>query len=304
MANQNTQQAWSYDDTSIREDLLDIITNLDPTESNFMDSVQTTTATAVVHQWLKDTLDVPGVNANIEGFDVTNSQVSMTNPTRASNLIQNFAKVWKLSGTELDTLHAGFSSRKALEIQKKLRALKNDMEFAFIRGTGVTGNGTNLADQLVGVKASITTNATTQSGITLTETILVNYLQNTWTKGGKVNALYVGGALKTRITSFSGNNVRNTDATGKALINSVNVYQGDFGAPLIEVKLHRYVTVSGDLNSDILGLEEDTWGVSFLRKPTNEALAKIGDNERGLLTARATVEARAEQVNFIGKAHF
>lgn len=295
-----TIAAWSFDDKAIREDLLDILTNIDPTESNFMDSVPTTTAAAVLHEWLVDTLDTPGDNAQIEGAD--SGTPSMTNPTRANNLVQNFQKTWKVSNTELAVTHAGFSSRKALEVQKKLKALKNDMEFAFIRGTGATGNGTNVATRLKGVKTAITTNSTSQSGITLTEAILVSYLQNSWNSGGKVNALYVGATHKTRITGFSGNNVRNTDATGKALINTINVYQGDFGAPMIEVKLHRYIVQSGDVNNDILGLQEDTWGVSYLRKPASNDLAPTGDAQKGFLVAEATVEYRAEKANFKGLA--
>lgn len=297
-----TIAAWSYDDKAIREDLLDVLTNIDPTESNFIDAVGTTTGQAVLHEWPVDTLDTPADNAAVEGADQTTP--SHTNPTRANNLMQIFTKGWKVSGTELATNHAGFSDRKAYEIGKKLKSLKNDLEFGFIRGTGATGNGTNTASRLKGVKTAITTNSTSQSGVSLSENILVSYLQNSWTQGGKVNAIYTGAALKTRISGFSANNTRWVNAEEKKLTNTINVYASDFGAPLIEIKLHRYVTVSGDVNNDILGLQEDTWAVSWLRKPFNKDLAPTGDAEKGELIAEGTVEYRAEKANFLGKAHF
>jgi hypothetical protein len=297
-----TTAAWSFDDKAIREDLLDILTNIDPTESNFMDSVPTTQSTAVLHEWLTDTLDAPGDNANIEGADLPT--VALTNPGRANNKVQNFQKSWKVTGTEMAVTHAGFSSRKALEVQKKLKSLKNDMEYTFIRGTAATGDGSTTATRLKGVKSAISTLSTSQSGVSLSETILNQYLQNSWTNGGRVNALYVGGVLKQRITGFSANNTRTIDATGKTLINTINVYQGDFGAPLVEVKLHRYITVANDANYDIVGLQEDTWAVSYLRKPQNMDIAPTGDAVKGLLVAEATIEYRAEKANFKALAHY
>lgn len=299
---QNTQKAWSYDDKAIREDLLDVLTNIDPTEHNLMDLVSTTDAHGVLHEWPVDTLDAPGDNAAIEGADA--STASMTNPTRVQNLTQIFAKPYVISGTELAVNTAGFSNRKAYEIGKKMKALKNDMEFAFIRGTGATGNGTNTATRLKGVKAFIATNATAQSGVSLSEGILISYLSNSWTNGGKVDNIFVGSVLKQRISGFSANNTRFVGADEKKLVNTINLYATDFGAEVVEVKLHRYVTQSGDTNNDVLGLQSDTWAVSYLRKPFNKDLAPTGDAEKGELIAEATLESRAEKANFKGTAHF
>lgn len=298
---QNTQKAWSYDDSAIREDLLDVMTNIDPTEHNFQDLVAVATANAVLHQWPVDTLDAPGDNAAVEGADAATA--SMTNPTRVTNLTQVFTKPYVVSGTELAAVQAGFTDRKAYEISKKLKALKNDIEYAVVRGSAATGNGTNTASRLKGAKNFITTNATAQSGVSLTEAILISYLSNSWTQGGRVDNILVGATLKQRIDGFSGNNTRFVGADEKKLVNTINLYSSSFGAEVIEVKLHRYVTVAGDTNNDILGIQSDTWGVAWLRKPFNKDLAPTGDAEKGMLIAEGTLEARAEKANFIGKAH-
>jgi hypothetical protein len=301
MANQNTIKAWTYDDAAIREDLLDVMTNIDPTEHNFQDLVGTASAFAVLHQWPTDTLDAPGDNAAVEGADA--STASITNPTRVSNITQVFTKPYIVSGTEQSVKQAGFTDRKAYEISKKLKALKNDIEYALVRGSSVTGSGTNTASRLKGVKNFISTNSTAQSGVSLSEAILISYLSLSWAQGGRVDNVLVGSTLKQRISGFSGNNTRYVGADEKKLVNTINLYASDFGAEVIEVKLHRYVTVSGDVNADVLGIESDTWAVAWLRKPFNKDLAPTGDAEKGMLIAEGTLEARAEKANFQGLKH-
>lgn len=296
-----TIKAWSYDDKAIREDLLDVMTNIDPTEHNFQDIIGTSSSQAVLHEWPTDTLDTVGDNAAIEGDDA--AAASMTNPTRIQNVTQIFTKPYIVTGTELVVNQAGYKSRKTYEISKKLKALKNDIELALLRGSSVTGNGTNVARRLKGAKNFISTNATSQSGISLTESILINYLSLAWTQGGRVDNLLVGPTLKQRIDGFSGNNTRYVGADEKKLVNTINLYSTSFGAEVVEVKLHRYMTISGDVNNDIMGIQSDLWAVAWLRKPFNKDLAPTGDAEKGELIAETTLESKAEKGNFLGIKH-
>lgn len=298
----STIKAWTYDDKAIREDLLDVMTNIDPTEHNFQDLIGSSSAEAVLHEWPIDVLDAPGDNAAIEGADA--GTASMTNPTRVQNLTQIFTKPYIVTGTEAQVQQAGFSDRKSYEINKKLKALKNDIEYTFVRGSSATGAGTNVASRLKGAKNFITTNSTSQSGISLTEAILISYLSLSWTNGGRVDNLLVGSVLKQRISGFSANNTRFVGADEKKLVNTINLYATDFGAEVVEVKLHRYMTVSGDVNNDIMGIQADTWAAAWLRKPFNKDLAPTGDAEKGMLIAEGTLEARAEKANFLGIKHF
>lgn len=290
-----TTAAWTYDDLAVREDLLDLMTNIDPTETQLMTGLQSSTAEAPLHQWPVDILDTPGTNSATEGADA--GTASITNPTRGTNWCQIVTKPYIVSGSELEANHAGFADRKSYEIDKKMKALKNDYEFALMRGTVATGSGSG-ARTMNGVKASITTLATNPSGVSLSETMLNAYLGNAWEQGGKVNAIYVGRVLKQRISGFTAGNTKNVDANDKRLINSVNVYESDFGAPMIKIFLHRYVTTSGDTNYDIVGLDESTWATAWFRKPFNKDLAPTGDAEKGMLIAEGTLEARAEKGNF------
>ena len=109
--------------------------------------------------------------------------------------------------------------------------------------------------------------------------------------------------LKQRISGFSGNQTRFVGADEKKLVNTINLYSTDFGAEVVEVKLHRYVTISGDVNNDIMGIQADTWATAWFRKPFNKDLAPTGDADKGMLIAEGTLEARAEKANFIGIKH-
>lgn len=296
----NSPVGQTYDDAAVREDLLDLMTNIDPTETQLMTGLQSTTAEAPLHQWPVDTLDIAGTNTAAEAADA--GTANLTNPTRVANWCQIVTKPYVVSGTEMAATHAGFTDRKSYEINKKMKSLKNDYEFALMRGSLATGTG-SAGRQMKGVKSAITTLATSQSGVSFSETTLIAYLGNSWDRGGRVNAIYVGRTLKGRISGFTAGNTKNVDANDKRLVNSINVYESDFGAPMIKIFLHRYVTTSGDVNNDIVGLDETTWATAWFRKPFNKDLAPTGDAEKGMLIAEGTLEYRAEQANFLGQRH-
>ncbi len=296
----NSPVGQTYDDAAVREDLLDLMTNIDPTETQLMTGLQSTTAEAPLHQWPVDTLDIAGTNTAAEAADA--GTANLTNPTRVANWCQIVTKPYVVSGTEMAATHAGFTDRKSYEINKKMKSLKNDYEFALMRGSLATGTG-SAGRQMKGVKSAITTLATSQSGVSFSETTLIAYLGNSWDRGGRVNAIYVGRTLKGRISGFTAGNTKNVDANDKRLVNSINVYESDFGAPMIKIFLHRYVTTSGDVHNDIVGLDETTWATAWFRKPFNKDLAPTGDAEKGMLIAEGTLEYRAEQANFLGQRH-
>lgn len=293
---------FTYDNAARREDLLNILTNIDPTETQFFTGVAKTSATNTLHEWPVDTLPTVGDNAQIEGASAIAD--SGTNPGRAVNVTQIFERVAKVSGTEESVTSAGFSSRMAYEVEKEMKKIKNDIEFALIRGSIASGTG-SAARRLKGVKNWITTNTSGHSGATFTETMLNDYFQLSWNRGGKVNAIYTPMSGKRRISSFTAGSTKNVDASDRRLINSVDVYESD-AAGITMLFPHRYVTQSGDYvgaasatSFAVLGLQEDTWAVATLRPLKATDLAKDGDNEKKMLVTELTLESRAQHGNFL-----
>lgn len=293
----NTGAASTYLDPVNRESLLDVITNISPTETQLYTGLQRSTASQPRHEWPRDTLNAAAVNAADEGADA--GAGGNTNPTREANYTQIVKKVYEVTETERATDSAGFNDRLSYEMMKAMKEWKNDAEFALVRGSLATGNN-STARQLEGVKNAITTHATSASGVSLSETMLNNYFENVWNSGGNVDEVYVDGTLKRRISGFTGGATKNIDAEDKRLVNSVDVYESDFG--LVKVFLHRHVTAGSDVNNDIIGIQSDKWAVAHLREPKRETLAKVGDATREMIIGEFTLECRAENANFLTQA--
>lgn len=294
----NTQ--YTYDDRAVREDLLDVISNIDPTETQLMTGLGTSKASSALHEWPVDTLGGAASNAQVEGYDASGQ--ARTAPTRVNNRTQIVGKDVVVSDTERAVNTAGFSDRFQYELEKMMKELKNDFEFALVRGSLASGSG-SVARQMTGLKVAITTNATSQSGVSLSENTLNDYIQNAWSTGGKIDEIYVGMRLKRRISQFTAGNTKEIAADDKRLVNSVNVYEADASPTPIKIFSHRHVTTSGDTNFDIFGIQSDLYKVAWLREPHYKPLGATGDNTKGLLTGEGTLEYRAEKSSFIGQRH-
>ena len=73
------------------------------------------------------------------------------------------------------------------------------------------------------------------------------------------------------------------------MVAAVDVYQSD-AASNVKLFKHRYVTVSGDTNYDLVGIDEDMFKIAYLRKPAIKPLAKTGDATKEFLVGELTLE--------------
>lgn len=293
---------WTYDDTSRREDLLGIITNLDPQETQLVSGLGTSSAKDIFHIWLIDTLKTAAYNGFVEG--VAPSYADRTDPARIQNVCQISQVAYSVSDTERAQMASdAFSDRYTYEATKAFKELKNDMEFALMRGTLVSGTGT-AARGLRGLKNSLSL-VTAQSLVSLTEAMLNDYFQNVWNVGTTVNAVYAPMYLKRKISGFTAGSTKNIDASDKRLVASVDIYQGD-AAPNVKLFAHRYVTLASEvasLNYDIVGINEDLFKVAYLRKPKTVEMAKTQDATSGTVISEYTLENRHYNAGFVAKNH-
>ncbi len=304
---------FTYPDGARRESLLDIVVNIDPTEHQLVSGLQRSSASNTLHEWVEDTLEAVGDNAQAEG--ATAPVDGASNPSRKQNITQIFAKTAKVSGTEQAVNRVG-GDRMAYEITKKLKALKNDIEYALVRGSIASGvastSGSGSERRLKGIKSWITTNTTNYSGATLIESTLNDMFESVWNASGKeVNAVYTSMKGKRRISSFTAGSTKNVNADDKRLVNAVDVYQSD-AARMVKLFAHRYVTVTGDYTAaatpgfDVLALNEGSWAIAYLtgREPKSKDLAVTGDYVAKEILTELTLEARGEKANYYGKLFF
>lgn len=294
---------FTYPDVARRESLLDVMNMLDPTDTQLLSGLRQSSTSNTLHEWTIDTLESVGDNSQPEGGDAP-ADVS-NDPTRPQNITQIFAKTAKISGSELAVDRVG-GNRMSREIMKKMKALKNDIEFALVRGTiasGVASTSTASSRRLRGIKSWITTNTSNYSGATFTETTANDMFETVWQAGGEVNAMYLPMKGKRRAASWSGSATdRNINVSDRRLINSVDVYVAD-SAKMVKLFPHRHVTVSGDYGTtstpgfDVLALQEDMWAVAFYRKPKTQDLAITGDFEAKEILTELTLESRNQAAN-------
>jgi len=285
-------QTFTYTDAAIREDLLDLIVNIDPEEDQLYVGLQKHSASQPYHQWLTDTLAAVGTVARTEGFDPT--YADRTNPVRKANYTQIISAEFQVTDSERNSNTAGFKDRYTYEMQKAMLEWRRYAEYAIVRGSLVSGTG-SAARQMAGVFAQISTLATNAASVSLSENMLNSYLQNAWAQGGNVDTVLVGGTLKRRISTFTNTNTRFVDATASNVNNTINVYDSDFGR--VEIHKHRYVTIAGE-NPSIVGLQKDKWAVAHLDQPHYQEIPRTGYSSKGMIVGELTLEALNEKSSF------
>ena len=284
--------AVPYDDGAMREDLLAILQNISPTETQLTSGLGTSQATSIRHETLVDTLGAVKVNAHYDGAAATFNE--LTNPSRLYNYTQIFKQGFRVSDTDRSVNTASFSDRYQYEATKALKLIKNDMEYAMMRGSMASGSGSNVIRQLRGLKLSLSL-VTLQSATSLTDTILNDIFQMIWTNTGiQANAVYGDMYIKRKISGFTAGATKYFTQDDRRLINAIDVYQAD-AASMVKLFPHRYVTVSTDTNHDVVAINEDFFKIAYLRKPVVTQLAKVGDSTDGQVVVEATLEVQHPQ---------
>lgn len=289
----------TYNTTVIREDLLDIITNLSPTETQLFTGLKRgKKAESTYHEYPVDTYaPVTGTSADkkqVEGADWGDDNVS--SPTRQGNYTQIIKQTYKVTGTAQAVDMAGITNPKAYQQAKALVNWKHKAEWSIIHGVKAAGNATT-AREMGGLFDLTTTNAVAAT-TPLNELRLGNYIQLGWNNSSaKISEIYVGAFLKRVISGFTAGATKNMDASDKRLISVIDVYETDFG--VAKLFLHRYIdsVVSAANTHNMLLVAPETLFYSGLREPVNKDVPALGDYEKGVIVGEFTIEDRFEAAN-------
>jgi len=280
-----------------REDLIDRIYNISPTETPFVAAIGKTNATAVLHEWQVDALAAAASNAQLEGDETAFAAVTPT--TRAQNRCQISRKEVIVSGTQDAVNKAGRAKEMTYQLLKRGKELRRDMEFVLMSNQApVTGNSTT-ARQLRPVCGWYATNdnrgaggadGTTSAAATdgtqrpLTEAMVKNVLQLCWDAGGSPDTVMVGSFNKTVCSGFTGNVTKLQDVSNAKLAANIDVYKSDFSTV-------KFVANRFQRARDAHVLDTEMWKLATLRAPRTEDLAKTGDAEKAQILTEYTLEA-------------
>ncbi len=293
----------------IREDLEDVIWDLFAEDTYCLTNLDRTEANGTYHEWTLDTLAAAGANIAVEGDEF--SGAAYTAPTRVGNYVQTVRKDFLVSGVMEAVKKAGRKSEIARIAMKRMRELKNDIEYAIVRNAASSAGGATTGRASAGMESWISTNSiestTTASATTVgfssgtvgaptdgtttsafAEGMLKTALNAAWTQGGDARVILVGTSQKAALDAFQGVATKYNEVKGAkqaTIIGAADMYVSDVGNHT--VILHRHVR-----SSVVLCIDPEYWSVAFLRKPQMTTLAQSGDAEKRMIVADFTLISR------------
>jgi len=300
----------TYSAIGNREDLSDVIYNIDPTETPFVSGISKVKSAAVLHEWQTQALAAASsTNSVLEGDDAITDTATPT--VRLGNIHQIQDKVARVSGTQRQVDHAGRDDELDYQISLKGKELKRDMETTALANQGRaagapgtpraigavlswmfsnTSKGTNGSDPS---SAQLGISTRTDGSVrAFTEAQLKTVLQSAWNNGGDPDTIMVGGFNKQQFSTFTGRSTPMEQATSKKIVATVDVYESDFGT--LKVVPNRFMR-----SRDVLVLQMDMWALATLpgRNMISTQLAKTGDSDRKQILTEWTLEARNEKAS-------
>lgn len=302
----------TYDSIGIREDLSDIITNIDPEETPFYSRCGKTKATNTLHEWQTDSLRSSAANYHIEGDDTVAEAVTPT--VRLGNYTQIFKNAVVIPDTDEGINKAGRGKEMAYQVLKIGKEQKLDIEKALFDNQARSAGTSSAGRRLAGAPAWLTTNTDFQSGSSgadptgdgtdartddgsptaFSQTKFDTVMQSIWESGGKPDTCYLSAFQMDIALGFTGNN--NQRSTVRAsrgrneVINDVDIYVTPWGT--VEFRPTRE-----NRSRDVFIMQSDMWKVANLRPMKNTPLAKTGDNTKRQVLCELTLVCKNEKAS-------
>lgn len=289
-----------------REDLVDVIYNTSPSDTPLISMIEKVKASAVTHEWQRDTLVAPAANAVAEGADA--SYTAITPTQRLSNQSQISRKTFSITDTQEAVSKAGRRSEITYQKVKQGKELRKDMELAVIENpvfvTGATRQTrglrgwlqTNSQQGAGGSAPVIATNTGPVDGTlrTFTEALLRTAALTAYSNGGNPDTLMLAPAMKQWVSStFTGSGTRFVKAEQGKLDTAYDVYVSDFGE--FKIKPNRVMSRTREaylLDKDMVAL-----AVISGRDMKDEELARVGAARNFMIETEYSLEVREERAS-------
>ncbi len=300
----------TYDAVGIREDLSDMIYNVDPSETPFYSKASKTKATNTLVEWQTQALRASAVNAHIEGDATAANAVTPT--VRLGARTQIFKNAVVVSDTDEAVDNAGRAKELAYQTLLIAKEQKLDIEKALFANQGNVVGSSTAARKTGGVPSWLITNvnfvsassganptgdgsnARTDSGAptAFTQAKFDDVMQSIWEEGGKPDTCYLSSFQMNLALGFVGNNNQRSgvQAGDETVVKSLAVYVTPWGT----VQFH---PSRENRSRDVFILQDNMWETAVLRGTKNVALAKNGDNTTRQVTTELALCSKNEKAN-------
>ena len=299
---------------ALKEDLQDMIYDISPMETVFLNGIARLSCSSTTHEWLTDALAAPAKNAAVEGD--AHAPTARALPSRLKNYTQIARKDIEVTGTANAVDNAGMAKLMAYHTARAGKEIKRDMEKDLLSdepasaGTSLSGRVSAGAEAWIYAPNHINVNQTAAtttapvsgfavspvtdgSATAFTNVGLNDMLQQSWSQGGEVDVILVGPTLYNRISGFTGIATRFRDVGSRQqaqIIGAADVYVSAFGSH--KIMLSRY-----SRSTTVFAFDMKTWGVAYLRPFQVTEIAKVGDADRKMLLAEYTLCAKSPLAN-------
>lgn len=293
------EQYYTYDGSGNRVveakgDIADVIVNIDRFGHPLLTLFAGQKAGDINPKIVEDTLaTVSTSNAHAEGAAAPTS----TDTTRS--LIENFCQLFMATAAVTDTKNAigqyGIATEFLYQKGKKLIELMRDCE-AILVGDQAQQAPTSSNSRLAKAKGVSTFISTNTSG-TFNETNLDSMLIDVWEDGGVPTELFLTGAFKNTIESFTTNVTVQTPSTLHRRDSMVSVYQGSVGPPLNVTPHYLLPQDIASAAAEVLLIQPSLWTIKELLPLYWKDLPDNGPGPSGVWRYQWCVLAKAEQGN-------
>jgi hypothetical protein len=309
-----TNTFTSFDAKGIREELSDVINMISPEDVPLQSNIGSKNVSNTYFEWQHDSLAATDKTARIDGDDV-----SSFDSTSATTRVGNYTQILRRTVIVADNLGsqdlAGRNDEMAMQIAKRGRELKRDLEAVLTDNNAAVSGNSTTARETAGLGAWIATNTVHQSGgspagadptgdgsdartddgtpAAFTETMLKTAMQSAYTNGGQPSILMVGPFNKTQVSGFAGIAAQRYQAPSDGpttIIGAADVYLSDFGQ--LQVVPNRF-----QRERDAWLLDPEYASVAYLRPIQKVDLSKTGDATKAMLLCEAGLEVGAEDAH-------
>lgn len=287
-----------------REDLLDVITNLDKEKTAAMfQMLPKTTANYIKHEWLTDTLDSTATGGAFEGDDF--AAVSAGGRTRLANFCQIFRRDFAVSNSQIKASQNGQTAGVANEYEytlgRKLSVLAQDVDARIVANTTAVASvsGGSATARVMGAARAFSITVTQVSGAFATASFFALH-QSMYTNGANPNTLVASPGVKAAVTqAFMGNvaNSRiqyNQPMQSNSFEQAIDVVVTDFGRILVFPD--RFVPASAATQATTADgpayflFDKSKLRLAFFRPIKHVPLPPNGDAQRGFCAGELTLE--------------
>lgn len=316
----NTLQTFTQ--VNIREDLENLIRNVDPYKTPVLNMAGKTKAENTYHEWNTDSLHAQNTgNAQIQGDDATADALDPT--ARIGNYTQISRKVVSIARTSQSVRAAGGSNKMGYQLAKKSKELKRDMEGIITKNQARAAGNSATAGKTGGLPAYLTANTVFNSGGTpaganptgvqtsgpdnfgdgttgrtysgttqaLTEANIDALALSIYKASGDIPPyLVLSPTNKQVVSKFTGvAGTRFNRVEDKLLRNAIDEYETDFG--IFRMVPDTFLAQSGDCYA----LDPQYLKIAYLDGFQTVPLAKTGDSDKKMLIVEYALEVCNER---------